>query len=237
MSLLDNLKESGKSFFEKTSERIRESSTFVQLQDRYESLTPSGQKIAAAGAVFLALFFLLFIPMSNLFNSHTTLVMFEEKRTLIRDLFRTYRESSSSAHNVAMPPPLESLKMNIQSILARAELAPEQNQGVTDGSVEGVLLPQSLISNVVFVNLAKLNLKQVVDIGASLLAISDSIKMKDINIIANEQDARYYDVTYKLYTLKVPEPTPEPMPEPEPTKKSARGRDSGNSDDKKEADE
>ena len=238
MSLLESLKEQGKSLFEKTSERIRESSTFVQLQDRYESLTPSGQKIAGATSIFIVLFMLLFIPMSNLFSSYNTLALFEEKRTLIRELFRTYREASSTAQNVPIPPPLESLKMAVEAIITRAELNPEQNQGVVDGAIEGRLIPQNLISNVLFVKLGKLNLKQIVDIGASITTISDSIKMKDIAIVANQQDSRYYDVTYKLYTLKVPEPTPEPLPEPEP-KKNARdnGRESDKSNSKKEADE
>jgi hypothetical protein len=103
----------------------------------------------------------------------------------------------------------------VAAVIQRAELLPEQNIGISEGPVEGRMIPGNLVSNVMQVRLAKLNLKQIVDIGGSLVGISDSVKMKDIAIVANATDTRYYDVTYKLYSLKVPEATPEPMPEPE----------------------
>lgn len=239
MSFADNLKESAKSAFDKTSERVRESDAYIQLQDRYQNLTPSGQKLARAGAVILILFIFLFIPLSYLSSSSQSISMFESKRALIRDLFRTYRESSST-QNVAIPPPSDSLRASIQAILQQAQLTPEQNLGVAESSVEGRLIPQNLISSVLDIKLVKLNLKQIVDIGSSIASISDSVKMKDVSIIANSTDNRYYDVSYKLYSLKVPEPIPEPAAEPEPIKKGgpSRGgakRDSGtkNSADKK----
>jgi hypothetical protein len=128
---------------------------------------------------------------------------------------------------VAVPPNAGMLRTAIESVLTRAELLPEQKQGVVPGTAEGRLIPQNLISEVLFVNLAKLNLKQIVDIGAGITAISGSVKMKDISIRANAQDTRYFDVTYKLYSLNVPEPTPEPPPEPEvKAKKPSRGEES-----------
>ncbi len=219
MSLIDNLKNSGKSIFDKTSERVSTSDAYIQLQDRYQNLTPSGQKIARFGGFVLILFVVLFVPFSYLSSSSQTISLFEAKRTLIRNLFLTYRESSST-QNVAVPPPQDSLKASIESVIQRAELTPEQILGVSEAGAEGRLIPANLISNVLSVQLAKLNLKQIVDIGGSILALSESVKMKDVSIIANGQDNRYYDVTYKLYSLKVPEPTPEPLPETEPVKKS-----------------
>ncbi len=168
------------------------------------------------------------MPFSNLFSSYSSITTFEEQRGLIRDLFKTYRESNST-QNIVPPPPTQSLMASIESILQRAELAPEQNLGVTIGASEGRLIPTNLVDNVTIVKLAKLNLKQIVDIGASLVGLSESVKMKDISVLANAADTRYYDVTYKLYSLKVPEAIPEPAPEPEkPTKgKKSNGDSSG----------
>ncbi len=232
MSLADNLKDSAKSVFDKTSERVRESDTYIQMQDRYQNLSPSGQKLARAGGVLLILFIFLFIPLSYLSSSSQSITLFESKRALISDLFRTYRESTST-QNVAVPPPSDSLRSTIQSIIQRAELTPEQNIGLAESSVEGRLIPQNLISSVLDIKLAKLNLKQIVDIGGAIAAISDSVKMKDVTIIANAQDNRYYDVTYKLYSLRVPEPTPEPVAELEPIKKGAPKKDGKNDSGKK----
>ena len=62
--------------------------------------------------------------------------MFEEKRNLIRDLFKTYRESSATP-NVVTPPSYEALRSNVESIIARAELLPEQNLGAIEITAAG----------------------------------------------------------------------------------------------------
>lgn len=234
MSFADNLKDQAKSVFNRTSERVRESEAYLQLEDRYQNLSPSGQKLTRLLSVLVLLFLLLFIPMSYLSSSSTMITLYEEKRDLVRELFRTYRESSSSL-NIAMPPNSDSLRMSIQSIIQRAELTPEQNLGITNASVEGRLIPQNLVTEVLFVKLIKLNLKQIVDIGGSIAGISNSVKMKDLTITANQQDNRYYDVTYKLYSLNVPPPAPEPLPEPEP--KNKRRNDNKNENTNEGADE
>lgn len=224
MSLIDNLTDSFKSMGQKIGQKIQELPAYSKAQDRYENMSPSMQKISLFAGAFLFASLVLFFPLSQLSDSQTALSLFEEKRNLIRDLFRTYRESSS-APNIAVPPDLNGLMSSVESILTRAELLPEQKLGLIPGTVEGRLIPQVLVSNVLQIKLAKLNLRQIVEIGSSITGISDSIKMKDLLISANRQDTRYYDVTYKLYSLKVPEPIPEPLPEPEKNNKKSRGSD------------
>ncbi len=219
MSMLENIKDQFKTLAAKLGAQIQESPAYAQAQDRYDSLSPAAQKIAKALGVAFLLLLVLFYPLSNLSSSSTALQTFEEKRNLIRELFRTYRESSS-ASGVVVPPRFEELRMKVDSAIARAELLPEQNLGVIESSVEGKLIPSALASHVLEVKLAKLNLKQIVDIGTSLVGISESVKMKDLLIRANLQDTRYFDATYKLYSLNVPEPPPEAPPEPE----SAKGK-------------
>jgi hypothetical protein len=223
MSQLENLKEQFKTLGTKIGQQVQESPAYAQAQDRYENLSPSGQKLVQATGVLLILFLLLFIPLSNLSDSQTTLSLFEEKRSLIRDLFKTYRDSSN-APSLATPPTYELLRSNVESIIARAELTPEQNLGSIEITAEGKLIPLSLVTHALQIKLAKLNLKQIVDIGSGLVGLSDSVKMKDMQITANSQDTRYFDVSYKLYSLKVPEPQVEAPPEPE-TKKARRGSD------------
>lgn len=235
MSFVDNLKEQNKAFFSRTAERIKESETYVQLQDRYQGLTPTGQKMTRYGVVALLILFVVFIPYTKLSTSSENITSFETKRNLIRDLFKTYRESSAT-QSVPLPPTTDSLRFSIETVLQRAELMPEQKLGIENIAAEGRLIPQNLVANVFAVKLTKLNLKQIVDIGTSIAAISDSIKLKDIDIKSNVNDTRYYDVNYKVYTLKVPEPTPEPPPEPEQNNNRNR-RKNNNKDENKEADE
>lgn len=233
MSRLDDIKEQLKITGQNIWQKIQESPSYVQLQDRYQGLSPSAQKLVRAGAALGAIFILVFYPMSLYFTSQTSIVAYEEKRNLIRDLFKTYRESSARP-NIAIPPSAESLRSTISNIISTADLTPEQNGGVIEARAEGSLIPATLISHVVEVNLLKLNIRQIVDIGASLVGISDSVKMKDMSIIAHQADPRYFDVSYKLYSLNVPEPTPEPPPEPE---KPAKRGSSTNKDSSKDSDQ
>lgn len=224
MSLIDSLSSQFKSLGTRIGQQIQESQSYQQAQDRYENMSPTMQKLTLTLGVMLVALVILFYPLSNLTESRNYLSMFEEKRGLIRDLFRTYRESAS-APNIAIPPNADGLLAAVEAILNRAELLPEQRSGVMPGAVEGRMIPQNLVSNVLQVKLAKLNLRQVVDIGATIAGISESVKMKDLFVIANRQDTRYFDVTYVLYTLKVPEPTVEAPPEPEKPAKKSRGSD------------
>lgn len=225
MSLIESMTGQLKSLGQRVAQQIQESPTYQSAQDRYQNMSPGMQKMTMALSSVLVVAVVLFYPLSKLSDSRTSLSLFEEKRNLIRDLFRTYRESSS-APNIAMPPNFEGLRSAIESILARADLLPEQNIGIAQGGIEGRLIPQTLVSYVLQLKLAKLNLRQIVDIGSSIAGISDSVKMKDLLISTNRQDARYYDVTYALYSLKVPEPTPEAPPEPvEKNVKKSRGSD------------
>lgn len=203
-------------------QRIQDSPTYSQLKDRYENLSPSGQKLTNVLVVVLILFLLLFIPFTNISESSSTLSNFEDKRNLIRDLFKTYRETSGSS-KIPVPPTQEALRSSIESIISRAELIPEQILGTIEIAPEGRLIPANLSAGVLQVQLAKLNIRQIVDIGAGIIGISESVKMKDIQIVANRQDTRYYDVTYKLYSLKVPTHQIEFAPESEKPVKKSRG--------------
>lgn len=221
MSRLDELKDQLKTSLTTTWERIQESEAYNQLNDKYQSLSPSGQKVAQAVTAVLIAGIVFYSPISQLQVSSELLAQFEEKRTLIRDLFKTYRESSGGLQ-MAPAPQASELISTVQSSLQGSKLTPEQIVSVNTTQAEGRLIPANLQQAVVEVKLAKLNLRQIVDIGAQLANISQAVKVKDMFMQANAELAGYFDVTYKLYALKVPEPLPEPAPEPvNPKKKKA----------------
>jgi hypothetical protein len=240
VSVITDLGDQFKSLGQRIGQQIQDSPAYMQMQDRYQSLSPSSQKMVNLFGAVLITFILTVYPMSQFFDSQSTINSFEDKRNLIRELFKTYRESSARP-NIAVPPSYESLRASVASILAAADLTPEQNNGLLEGSDDGKLIPKSLVSHILEVRLSKLNIKQIVDIGANIVGISDSVKMKDISIIAHASDTRYFDVVYKLYSLNVPEPTPEPPPEVEKPKKGSTatsGRfNKGNTDKSKAGDE
>ncbi|MBC7419499.1 MAG: hypothetical protein H7328_02110 [Bdellovibrio sp.] len=225
MSALGNIAEQLKATGSRLGQQIQESPAYTQLQERYQSMEPRAQKISLFSGAALGLFMILFYPLSLFFASQNTMTIYEQKRTLMRDLFRTYRESSGQS-NVTVPPPYETLKAAIDNIITQASLLPEQNIGMIESSAEGKLIPQNLVTHVLEVKLAKLNIKQIVDIGSSIVGISESVKLKDMIISAHAQDTRYFDVTFKLYSLNVPEPTIEAPPEIEkPVRGTKKAKD------------
>ncbi len=207
-------------------EKVKETESYQQLSDRYQSLTPGGQKIVKFLGIGFIVFLFLFIPLSQISTSKEFIASFEDKRNLIRDLFKTYRESN---HTSRLTPAPESgqLMGSINSTLQGEQLLPEQIVSVSIGAAEGRLIPQNLMTNVIDVKLTKLNLRQVVDIGSRLSALSTSVKLKDLLMSANNEISGYFDVTYKLYSLNVPKPPLELPPEPEAKPKKSKGNDSG----------
>ncbi|MCM2352595.1 MAG: hypothetical protein NDI63_03185 [Pseudobdellovibrio sp.] len=226
MSRLDELKDQLKTSLQTTWERIQESEAYNQLNDKYQNLSPSGQKVAQVVTAVVLAGIVFYSPISQLQVSGELLTQFEEKRTLIRDLFKTYRDSSGGLQ-MAPAPQAGELISTVQNSLSSSRLIPEQIVSVNTSEAEGRLIPANLQQAVVEVKLAKLNLRQIVDIGAQLANISQAVKVKDMFMQANAELAGYFDVTYKLYALKVPEPLPEPAPEPvnPKKKKSSEGEE------------
>jgi type II secretory pathway component PulM len=211
---LDDIKDNLKSQLSQIGSRLQESSSYNQLKDRFENLAPRQQKLVAIGAgVFLA-FVLISIPYSYFSTSSEYITTFEEKRALIRELLKVTRESSE-VPDIQSPPPAEMLRATVDQQLKSANLLPEQVKGISVVAADTSLIPRSLLDSALQVNLAKLNLRQIIDIGYGIQRISQSVKMNDLRITANAEDPKYFDAEFKVVTLAVPQ-APAEAPEPEP---------------------
>lgn len=216
----DDLKDKFATDARATWDRIQESAAFNQMRDRYENMTPSMQKLTLYGGVAVVALVILSIPYSYYSASTASVEDFEGKRMTIRELLKVSRESSE-VPNIQPAPPIDVLRSNVEMALKNANLLPEQMKGTDVGANTSALIPANLLEGVLSVRLAKLNLRQVVDLGYKFQSINPSVKMKDMVITANREDNRYFDVVYKLAALAVPA-APEIPPEP-PTK-SGRGK-------------
>lgn len=202
-----------------TWERIQESSTYNQLRDRYDNLSPMGQKVVIASSVALLVLLTLSFPYSHYTQSQDYISDFEGKRMTIRELLKVSRESSE-VPQIPQAPPVDMIRSNIEGQIKSANLLPEQIKSteVIDGNSKAI--PKSLSEGAVQISLAKLNLRQVLDLGYQFQSINPSVKMTDLTITANREDTRYFDVVYKLVALAVPS-APEIPAEP-----PAKGRGS-----------
>lgn len=221
MSRLDEVRDQFKEKFSEFAEKFKETELYQKADEKYSSLSPSGQKMARYVAAAFVVFLLVFYPMSQLQVSHEFVAEFEVKRELIRDLFKTYRESSSTP-SLPIPPQGGELVSQVHSMLSSAQLLPQQILNVGVVEPEGRIIPQKLVNSVVAVQLSSINIRQAVDIGTQLANISASVKVKDLEMTATEGKTGYFDVTYKLYSFNVPQPIVEALPDLEPPTKGKK---------------
>lgn len=201
-----------------TWDRIQESGAYNQLRDRYENLSPAMQKVTVLGGIAAITVFILSMPYSYFSHSQEYVSEFEGKRMTIRELLKVSRESAD-VPQIPQAPPIDSIRSSVENQIRMAHLLPEQVKGTEVVENDSKIIPKNLSQGTLKVSLAKLNLRQVLDLGHQFQSISPSVKLKDLIITANREDARYSDVVYKLVALAVPE-APEAPPEPPP-----KGRD------------
>jgi hypothetical protein len=217
--LRDRLQSEGKMLWEK----IQESSLYIQIQERYQNLSPTMQKITLTGiAVFLALLFFN-APLSYFSASNENVSQFEEKRQLIRDLLKVSRETQDGLQ-MPVPPDVSSLKSQVDNQIQAAQLLPEQIKGTEVVTDRSVVIPGNLINGMLRVSLAQLNLRQIIDLGYQFQSVSPSIKMLDLQMEASAKDPRYFDVIYKMAVLAVPSQNEAPGDEPAPPPSGRRKR-------------
>jgi hypothetical protein len=220
MSQFDDLKERFVTEGKAVWERIQESSTFNQLKDRYDNMTPSMQKLSIVGVSAVVALIILSIPYGYYSASQTNVEDFEGKRMTIRELLKVTRESSD-VPQIPQAPPMGSLQGIIDSQIQSSHLLPEQIKGTQTVSNNSKLIPNALTEGMMEINLAKLNLNQILDLGHRFQSINPSVKLKDLIITANREDARYFDAVYKLVALAVPA-APEVIPDFPPAKGNSR---------------
>jgi hypothetical protein len=214
---LDDIKDQLKERLHSAWARLQENGTFIQLTDKFQNLPPRGQKAAIAGGVFLVLMLLFSIPFVYYSSSQTAVAEFEEKKQLIRDLFRVSRASVILQNAPRVAGSME-LMSGAQNQLNIAQLQPEQIRGVTDydnAPKSGGTIPKNVLQKGVQVSLAKLNLRQIVDIGHGLQTMHPSAKMVGLEVTANQDNPHFFDVVYRIVAFNIPEePAPAPKPKP-----------------------
>ncbi|MEN0058260.1 MAG: hypothetical protein AAGB31_05455 [Bdellovibrio sp.] len=210
---LDDLKDRLASDARVTWERIQESSAYNQLRDRYENMSPPMQRLSVVGGAVAIALLILSIPYSSYRASQDTITEFESQRMTIRELLKVSRESAD-VPQIPTAPSLDAIRSNIQMQLQNARLLPEQIKGTTTVENNSKLVPKNLTEGAIQVSLAKLNIRQIIDLGYGFQDINPSVKLKDLNIVANREDSRYFDATYKLVALAVPAAPEIPVEKP-----------------------
>jgi hypothetical protein len=192
---------------------LKESQVWLQITEAYDNLPPTGQKATLAGVGALLALILFLIPYSFYSSSQDQIVEFEDKKQLMRDLYRVTR----SVNSLPPAPPAistQELRTQIQTELTAGGIAPENIGAMMDfdnTDAKSTALPKNLQQPGVSINVKKLNLQQVVDIGQRLMRIRPTAKMVGLEVKAQSPDPHYFDVTYKIVAFNLP-PDPGSAP-------------------------
>ncbi|MCE3010994.1 MAG: hypothetical protein LW875_10320 [Proteobacteria bacterium] len=201
---IQELKERLGSELNQTWEKVQDSSLYLKAKDAFENLTPPMQKTVSVGSVLLLLYLVLSLPFDLYFKSADFEGEFVAKRTMIRDMLKVSRETAQTPE-LPVPPGVEELRNRVQQDLQAARILPEQVKSVSVSPPTGKLIPADLSQGEVHVALEQLNLRQVIDIGFQLQNLIPTVKLKDMSMVANQKDSRYFDVIYRLSVLSIPD--------------------------------
>jgi len=202
---LSGLKDQLRDQFETLWTRVQESSAYLNLKEQYDALPQAAQKALTVGAGLLGIGILLLLPYSYIQSAQEAETEFNETRALLRDLLHIARDAQ-------LPPPLPpgaspaELQSQVQSALGPFTLLPEQMGPIQilGPSPAGGLVAKRIEQAGVSVQLNKLNLRQILDIGSALQRLNPGVRMMGLEIQNNREDNRYYDVQFQLVNFSLP---------------------------------
>lgn len=212
--MMEDLKERLIGVGSQLKDRIQESSIYNKIRDRYENLSPLQQKGVLILTCLFALFLLMYWPLATLSNSHDSILDFQAKRDLIRELLKVSKEASE-VPALPQPPPMDQIQSQLEGFIRDANLLPNQNRGVSRISNSSKLIPESRSQGTLKVELSQLNLRQIINLTTQMQGFGPSVKMNSLMIVANNELPEYFDLAVTLTALKIPIISKPVLVEPE----------------------
>jgi hypothetical protein len=174
--------------------------------EMYESLPSLTQKSLIFSSIAFAILMLLAIPGSFYFSGNSSLAEFEEDRQTLREFLKASQVGKEGS-NFQSGPSQEQLINRVRSRLSEKNLLPEQIGEINGFDASSFkLAPDTIQQYGVEAKLLALNLREIVDIGAALQAISNGVKLISTEITASEKHKGYFDIIYQLVSFELPRP-------------------------------
>ncbi len=203
--IIDDIREQ---IVEKSSQlwgQIQENPSYNNLKEKYDGLSPVGQKISVVATAVIIFLLILSVPMTYYSSAATNIEQFETKKNLIRELFHLQHATSEL-------PPLpfavtsNELIAQAKGKLDGARLQPDQIKSVAQYDKPIPSATKPIIQNSIEVSLLKLNLTQVKDIGVSLQNLPN-VKLISLEVEASEPampGLHYFNAIYRLTNFALP---------------------------------
>jgi hypothetical protein len=187
--------------------QFQESGVYLNLKEKYDDMSPLGQKGIQVAAVLLVFLLLIMTPWAWMSSSSTTLESFESKKQIVRQLLQLKRDLTQ-APPVSTGYPTSALKSEVEQAVQLLGLTPDQIKGVEEvnltADAESKLVPAEIIQTGVQLTVWKLNLDQFVKLSFKLQGLNPSAKLLSIDMKANSDNNHYYDIIYQVVMFSPP---------------------------------
>ncbi|NCN95665.1 MAG: hypothetical protein GW917_02990 [Bdellovibrionales bacterium] len=189
--------------FKELSERVQESSIYVELKERFDLLPSRIQKLILVGSGLLFALFLISFPYANISDSQSYEAQFEESRELIRDLLRasTTLKQTSPLPSASSASAVES---QIRRVIDELRLGSEQVgniQVISNASTR--LASKAVNQEAVSVQLKTLNLRQVTEAAHRLQNLGSGIQPISMQMTRSDGKTHYFDVIFRIFQFSL----------------------------------
>lgn len=199
MELIKNLL---KNIFELVYDKIKDSTVYNTLLEKYDHLDLNVQKGIKYSAAVLGLALTASLPLSVLKNSLNATNEFKEKKQLIFDLIKS--ESSPFVIQGLNPSDFD---RKISQIIDRLSLSAEQKTQVSSYYFSKKLLPKNLRTlnySGKQIKISGINIEEVMDIGQQLSRINPSVKIVHLKITELKDRRNYFLAVYSVLHFHEP---------------------------------
>ncbi len=205
MAGLSDLKDQLRERWQAVSERVQENALYNNIIEKYEAWPLIAQRALWISLIAGAFLFLFSIPYSFLDSASQHLADFEERRVLIRELLKSSRASREMTPVISGPSSSD-LKNQITNVLKMANLIPEQIAAISDTDAPEMqsLTPKGISNSSLSVQLKKLNVRQIADLGFEFGKIHPAVKLVSLELTAARDIKNYFDATFKLTSFSFP---------------------------------
>ncbi|MCB0355577.1 MAG: hypothetical protein KDD40_01130 [Bdellovibrionales bacterium] len=204
---LDDLKDQLLDNWERLKNRIAEDPSFNSLKERYETLPAIGQKGLLVGVSLLLLLILIYIPYGYFETAREYENKYNTYKNTIRELLKIGKSDVSNIE-ATQRGDLEGLKERITTSINSFNLTSEQIQPITlIPKAENSLARPPIEEETFAVRLNKLNLDQLLQIGADLHRQFNNLKMTGMIVTADKEKAGYFNIEFRLSKFYLPEAT------------------------------
>ena len=199
---MESIKNLLKNIFETLYDKIKDSSFYNTLLEKYDNLDLSVQRGIKYSVAALGVLLVISVPLSILKNSLDATKEFKEKKQLIFDLIK-----SESSQFVVQGLRSSEFDQKVSYITERLNLSADHKVQISSYYFSKQLLPKNLRTLSYTgkqIKISGINIEEVIDIGQLLNNIDPSVKLVHLKITEIKGQDNYFSATYSVLHFQEP---------------------------------